>query len=43
MTELPPRDVLMNQIQKSLSLAKSKWNNLDDKSGTENNCNEQED
>ncbi len=29
-TELPPRQVLMSQIQKSLGLAKSRWNNIED-------------
>ena len=27
MTELPPRDVLVQQIQKSLEVAKAKWGN----------------
>jgi hypothetical protein len=27
MTELPPRDVLVQQIQKSLEVAKAKWEN----------------
>ena len=29
MTELPPRDVLMRQIRKSLELAKAKWGQMD--------------
>jgi hypothetical protein len=27
MTELPPRDVLVQQIQKCLEVAKAKWEN----------------
>jgi len=41
-TELPSRDVLINQIQKSLKLAKSKWNTLEYESETENNEDEQD-
>lgn len=29
MTELPPRDILIEQIQKSLEVAKAKWDNLE--------------
>ncbi len=38
MTELPPRDVLMQQIQKSLELAKSKWLEVVDNAISENEC-----
>lgn len=41
MTELPPRDVLMRQVQKSLKLAKSRWNRLENEAETESDGNEQ--
>ena len=37
MTELPPRDVLMRQIRKSLELAKAKWGQMDGNGDTSEN------